>query len=70
MNKMDKSMILIGSIIIGFLCMLSPIIITGTVYDTNRVMGSLLTAEFVVRTLAIIIGLIIIYDGVKSHFKK
>lgn len=48
--------------------MLSPIIITGHQYDVSRVMGTLLVAEFIVRTLVMVIGLIIIYDGIKRFF--
>lgn len=67
--KGKKILVLIGSIIIGILIMFSPVFITGSYYDINKVMGSLLTAELVVRTLAVVVGLIIIYDGIKNLFK-
>lgn len=68
-TKGKKILVLIGSIIIGILIMFSPVFITGSYYDINKVMGSLLTAELVVRTLAVVVGLIIIYDGIKNLFK-
>lgn len=61
---------LLSTIIIGILICLSPNIVTGSPYDTSKVMGNLLVAEFTVRVLAIAIGLIIVYDGIKSFFKK
>jgi hypothetical protein len=69
MKRNGRLTILLSSILIGLLIMLSPIFITGYTYNTSRVMGSLLTGEFIVRTVALIIGLIIIYDGVKIFFK-
>jgi uncharacterized membrane protein len=57
------------SILIGLLIALSPVIVTGSWYNTNIVMGNLLIAEFIVRTLVIVIGLIVIYNGVKHFFK-
>jgi hypothetical protein len=65
---LGRSGVLISSILIGILIMLSPIIITGHQYDVSRVMGTLLVAEFIVRTLVMVIGLIIIYDGIKRFF--
>ncbi|MBU5441108.1 hypothetical protein KQI79_03550 [Paenibacillus sp. MSJ-34] len=56
------------SIIIGLIIALSPVIVTGSWYNTTTVMGNLLVAEFVIRTLAIVIGLSIIYNGVKHYF--
>lgn len=50
--------------------MFSPVFITGSYYDVNRVMGNLLSAEMVVRTLAVVIGLLTMYDGVKTFSKK
>ncbi|MDU5946111.1 MAG: hypothetical protein E7L01_07505 [Paenibacillus macerans] len=58
------------SVVIGVLIMLSPIFITGSLYNDNEVMGGLLSAELVVRTLSLVIGLIVIYDGFKSFYKK
>jgi hypothetical protein len=69
--KIDKnSKVLLSSFFIGLLIMFSPVIITGHGYDVSRVMGILLTVELIVRTLALIIGLIVIYDGVKCYVKK
>ncbi|RCX18051.1 hypothetical protein DFP94_1072 [Fontibacillus phaseoli] len=70
MNSSGKILVLITSIIIGILIMFSPVFITGSYYNVNQVMGSLLSAEMVTRTLAVVIGLIIMYDGVKTFFKN
>ncbi|TVY00530.1 hypothetical protein FPZ45_10915 [Cohnella terricola] len=67
-SKNNRIVVLISSFILGLLIMFSPNIITGSSYDTTHVMGGLLTAEFVVRTIVIVIGLIVIYDGIKNYF--
>ncbi len=40
--------------------MIAPILITGTMYDVTKTMGDLLVAEFIIRTLSLIIGLLVI----------
>ncbi|MDH6372872.1 ABC-type arginine/histidine transport system permease subunit [Paenibacillus sp. PastF-3] len=68
---MDKnSKLLLSSIIIGLLIMFSPIILTGYTYSSDNILGPLLYVEFIIRSLAIIIGLLVIYDGVKNFLKK
>jgi ABC-type arginine/histidine transport system permease subunit len=69
-SKIGKVILLLSSVVIGVLIMLSPVFITGHTYNTTNFMGSLLTAEFVIRSVSLIIGLVVIYDGVKSFFKK
>ncbi|MBS5910959.1 hypothetical protein GNQ08_02535 [Paenibacillus macerans] len=70
MNNSGCKKMLFISVVIGVLIMLSPIFITGSLYNDNEVMGGLLSAELVVRTLSLVIGLIVIYDGFKSFYKK
>lgn len=40
--------------------MIAPIIIIGLMYDGSTAMGNLLVAEFIIRTLSLIIGLLVI----------
>lgn len=52
---------------LGILIILAPTIITGRLlYAPNKIMGGLLIAEFIMRTTAFIIGLLVIYDTTKS----
>ncbi|MGY0694842.1 hypothetical protein ACW2QC_19010 [Virgibacillus sp. FSP13] len=57
------------NLIIGVIIIVAPVIITGRFYNENEVMGSLLVSEFVMRTTALIIGLLVIYDSIKRYFK-
>ena len=70
MDDVKKRMLLFTSILIGVLIMFTPNMITGYSYDVSRVMGSILIVEFIVRTLALIIGLFVIYDGAKNYLLK
>ncbi|EEK80278.1 hypothetical protein bcere0009_8190 [Bacillus cereus R309803] len=51
---------LLLQIVIGIIIMIAPILITGTMYDVTKTMGDLLVAEFIIRTLSLIIGLLVI----------
>ncbi|WML42047.1 hypothetical protein RCG19_10710 [Neobacillus sp. OS1-2] len=68
-NKNPKKILLIINLIVGILITVAPIIITGHVYDVTHVIGNLLVGEFVIRTVSLIIGLIIINEGIKTYFK-
>ncbi|WP_445486558.1 hypothetical protein [Niallia sp. 03133] len=68
-NQKSKTILLILSIILGITIAIAPILITGRTYDESKVMGSLLTGEFVTRTSSLILGLIVIYDGIKNFLK-
>ena len=59
-------MIMIVKVLIGILIILSPVIITGSWYNTSTTMGALLVAELVMRILAFVIGLLVIYDTIKN----
>ncbi|WP_248562697.1 hypothetical protein [Niallia sp. NCCP-28] len=56
-------------VFIGFLIIIAPVFITGKwfIYD---IINNLLVAEFVVRSLAVVIGLFVIYDSVKTYYNK
>jgi ABC-type arginine/histidine transport system permease subunit len=71
MNKEKSKIILvIVSIVIGIIIIFAPVIITGRFYDEVHVMGGLLVGDFLMRTTSLILGLIIIYDGIKNYFKS
>lgn len=63
-----KNIIFIINCIIGILIIRTPNIIAGHPYNDN-LMGGLQIAEFIVRTIAFIIGLLVIHDAVKTYFK-
>jgi len=51
---------LLLQIVIGIIIMIAPVLITGTMYDVTKTMGDLLVAEFIIRTISLIIGLLVI----------
>ncbi|GAB6448710.1 hypothetical protein bcgnr5390_51850 [Bacillus luti] len=57
---MNKNMNLLLQIVIGIIIMIAPVLITGTMYDVTKTMGDLLVAEFIIRTISLIIGLLVI----------
>lgn len=61
---------LILALIIGILIIFAPVIITGHGYNIEMSLGGLLTAEFVMRTVAIIVGLLVIYNAIKTLIIK
>ncbi|WP_427337684.1 hypothetical protein [Caloranaerobacter sp. DY30410] len=61
---------LIISFIIGVFIILIPTIITGHTYNTSTAIGGLLYSEFIMRNISFIIGLLVIYDGLKNYFNK
>lgn len=49
--------------------MLSPAIVTGKLFfSSSTYLSPLIIAEFVMRIIACIAGLILIYDSIKTHF--
>lgn len=54
-----------GSIIIGVLIILAPTIVTGRLYYGDA--GSLIEISFIIRCISFIIGLLVIYDGLKHN---
>lgn len=61
-----KAISLIIGYALGILIIFAPVIITGHLYNTSKVMGGLLISEFIVRSLSLVIGLLVIYDTTKS----
>jgi len=60
----------VASFIIGILIALTPTLIVGRLYNVAIVMGPLLVAEFLIRNISRIIGLLVIYDGFKNYYHK
>jgi hypothetical protein len=56
-------------LVIGILIIVAPIIVTGRLYNENEIMGALLVSEFIMRTVSLIVGLLVIYDAIKSYKK-
>lgn len=66
MNMNLKKISYIGCII-GVLIMLAPILVTGNFLLINsNAIGALLVSEFIMRVISLIVGLIIIYDSIKT----
>nr|WP_241484400.1 hypothetical protein [Bacillus clarus] len=66
---MNPKIILIIQILIGLIIIIAPIIITGSMYDVTKSMGDLLVAEFVIRTLSLVTGLLVISNSLKGYSK-
>ncbi|MCU4988989.1 hypothetical protein OCF10_08540 [Bacillus cereus] len=64
---MSKNVNLLLQIVIGIIIMIAPILITGTMYDVTKTMGDLLVAEFIIRTLSLIIGLLVISKALHRY---
>lgn len=65
--KSKKNAIFIINCILAVLIMFAPVIITGHFYDTSKLLGGLLISDFVIRTVSLIIGILVIYDSIKRH---
>jgi|HigsolmetaAR202D_1030399.scaffolds.fasta_scaffold137295_1 hypothetical protein len=70
MNQNKKALFLVIGIILGLFIALSPVIVTGHWYNVSKVMGNLLVADFSLRTISIIIGIIVIYLAVRRYFDE
>ena len=64
---LSKNVNLLLQIVIGIIIMIAPILITGTMYDVTKTMGDLLVAEFIIRTLSLIIGLLVISKALHRY---
>ncbi|WP_088043041.1 hypothetical protein [Bacillus sp. EAC] len=69
-NKNPNKLLLFFNLVIGILIIISPTIITGHLYDIQTLIGNIRVAEFVLRTAALIIGLLVINEGIKNYFKN
>lgn len=67
--KDNINIYLIIKIVLGILIMLAPVIITGRFYNETSIIGPLLISEYLMRTSSFIIGLLVIYDSIKSNSK-
>ena len=50
--------------------MLIPTIVTGFSYSNTNAMGALIVSEFTMRVVSYIIGLLVIYDSIKTLNKS
>lgn len=64
----QKVILLIITILLAIIVMLIPTIIIGQSYGETSYMGNLLIAELVMRITSFIVGVLIIYDGIKKYF--
>lgn len=64
----QRKLFFIISCILGILIMLAPTIITGYPYN-ETLMGGYAIGDFVMRTVSLIVGLLVIYDAIKRSFK-
>ncbi|MGN4444822.1 hypothetical protein ACTFOB_07890 [Bacillus cereus group sp. MYBK79-1] len=64
---MRKNVNLLLQIVIGIIIMITPIIITGLMYEGSTAMGNLLVAEFIMRILSLIIGLLVISKALHRY---
>ncbi|QWH16430.1 hypothetical protein EXW62_04740 [Bacillus mycoides] len=64
---MNKNINLLLQIVIGITIMITPIIITGLMYDGSTAMGNLLVAEFIMKTLSLIIGLLVVSKALHRY---
>ncbi|MED3541864.1 hypothetical protein ABEX53_29950 [Bacillus toyonensis] len=67
--SLQAKYILFIQILIGIMIIFAPHIITGQIYDVSKVMGDLLVAEIIIRTLSLIIGLVVISKAFEKYSK-
>lgn len=71
MNKgTSKILLLLINIVIGLLIIVTPIIITGHLYNTSELMGGLLVSDFTMRAISFIVGLVVINNGFNKYFSE
>ncbi|WP_040194264.1 hypothetical protein [Clostridium culturomicium] len=71
MNLNGKKIVLtVIGCIIGVVIMLVPTIVTGFSYSNTNAMGGLIVSEFTMRVVSHIIGLLVIYDSIKTLNKS
>ncbi len=68
-SKKQKIISLLISIALGMCIMFAPSIITGEMYDRAD-LDPFLTANLVIRSSSFVLGLLVIYDATKVHFKE
>jgi len=71
MNQKNKIYLcLIIRCVLGIIITLIPTILTGNSFVNTNSMGELYTAEFIMRVITYIIGVLVIYDTVKTFNKS
>ncbi|MFD0051502.1 hypothetical protein ACFVHQ_19650 [Actinomycetes bacterium NPDC127524] len=60
----------IVNLILGIIIIFVPTIISGHGYSEEKTMGTLLTADYILRVVSSIIGLLVISYTIKGFLKK
>ncbi|HAR84311.1 MAG TPA: hypothetical protein DCR69_01135 [Clostridium sp.] len=68
--KLRKFLPLVISIVIGIIIMLIPTLLTGNSFNNSNAMDELLTAEFIMRVISYICGLLVILNSIKSFIES
>lgn len=68
--KSNSKIIFLVKCIIALIIMLSPTIITGNLFVDIQTLPPRDVAEIIIRTLALIIGLLVLYDSIKTTFSS
>ena len=69
-SKSKKNLIVIIGCIIGIIIMLIPTLITGNSFSNSTAIGGLHISEFIMRVVSYIVGLLVIYDSIKTFNKS
>lgn len=71
MNKgTSKILLLFVNIVIGLLIIVTPIMITGHLYNPSELLGGLLVSDFTMRAISFIVGLVVINNGFNKYFSE
>lgn len=65
-----KSITTVITIILGIVIIFVPTIITGHGYNDEKMMGALLVADYTLRVVSLIIGLLVISFAIKGLSKN
>lgn len=69
-NDVKGTVFAIIYVILGILIILAPSIISGRGYDEVNTLSSFLTADYIVRIISFIVGILIIVFAVRVFQKK
>lgn len=68
-SKWKRIVLLLVGVALGVCIIFAPTIITGQGYS-ERDLGEFLVGNLIVRSSALMLGLLVIYDAVKTCFKE
>jgi hypothetical protein len=64
-----KEIAVVISTLLGIVIILTPTIIVGHWYDPSKFLGNAFVADLIMRVQTFVIGLLVVYDGIKNYFK-